>query len=188
MDSGWTFCPISSALLGCQENRQAARALADRRGAPHGARPEPLERRALVGGDREDLQVVAEQLVVVLRVRDGRLEQLAPVARDVAGRERQDRARLDDGLAADVVAHQARLAGGGADVLGVGAHGDALALGRTGAGARRARRRLGGLLGLLGLRRGLLRRRLLLGGGLGLSLGVGLRGGRLLGGRLLRRR
>ena len=67
--------------------------------------------------DLLDPQVVAVELVVVLRVGDGGLEQLAPVARDVARRDGEDRARLFDGLAADVVADQARLARGRADVL-----------------------------------------------------------------------
>jgi hypothetical protein len=105
-------------LLRRERDRQVRRALADARRAPHGARAEALEGRALVGGDGEDPQVVAEQLVVVLGVGDGGLEQLAPVLGDRARRVREDRAGLGDRLAADVVADQPRLAGAGADVLG----------------------------------------------------------------------
>src|SRR5262249_23171329 len=97
-------------------------------------------------------QLLADELVVVLGVGDRRLQQLQPRLGGAARREREDRARLGDVLAADVVAHQPRLAGGGAHVLGLGADGQpdgnggalvALAAGGLG--------RLGGL-GLLGRR------------------------------------
>src|SRR3954469_3863417 len=117
MDSGWTFCPMLLLLLRRERDGKVRRALADARRAAHGPRTEALEGRALVGGDGQDPQVVAEQLVVVLGVGDGGLQQLAPVLGDRARRVREDRARLDDGLAADVVADQPRLARGGADVL-----------------------------------------------------------------------
>ena len=117
--------------LGVSGDREVARALADLRRATHGARPEALERRALVGGDRVDVQLVADQLVVVLGVGDGRLEQLAPVrARPRAGVCARIARASVDGLAADVVAHQARLAGGGAHVLGLRADDAARSAGR----------------------------------------------------------
>ncbi len=80
------------------------------RRASHRARSEPLDRRTLVGVHRLDVEVLADELVVVLGVRDRRLEQLAPVARDRTRRESEDSSRLLDPLAADVVAHQSRLA------------------------------------------------------------------------------
>src|SRR5215208_1966282 len=110
-----------SLLLRREQDREVTGALADRRRTAHRARPEALERRTLVGVRRLDEQVLAVELVVVLGVRDGRLEHLAPVARHGAGREREDRARLLDRLATDVVADEASLAGRRADVLRVGA-------------------------------------------------------------------
>src|SRR4051812_4455270 len=130
-----------------------ARALADARRAPHGARAEALERRALVGEGGEDAQVVADELVVVLGVGHRGLEQLAPVAGRRARREGEDGAGLVDRLAADVVADQAGLAGRRAHVARLRADdsgavdglGNAAALG-LGLGRRS---RLGGGLGLL---------------------------------------
>src|SRR3954447_15949658 len=197
MDSGWTFCPMEvSLLLRRQSDREVGRALADSRRATHRPGAIPLERRPLVGVDRGDLQLVADQLVVVLRVGDCRLQELQPRLGGAARREGQDSPRLLDVLPADVVAHQPRLAGGRADVAGLGGdeHGGLVrrALGaRLVALARGLRGRLG-----LGLRRGLLRggllRPLLLVGAVvlglgvvGLLLGVGLRRGLLLRRRLL---
>ena len=80
------------------------------RRATHRARPEPLDRRTLVGVDRLDVQVLADELVVVLGVRDRGLEQLAPVPRDRTRRVSEDSSRLLDALPADVVAHEPRLA------------------------------------------------------------------------------
>src|SRR4051812_43703693 len=95
------------------------RALADPRGAAHGAGPVALEGGALVGVHVEDAQLFADELVVVLGIGHGRLEQLQPRLGGAARREGEDGASLLDVLAADVVAHQPRLAGGGAHVLGL---------------------------------------------------------------------
>src|SRR3954454_17205373 len=95
-------------------------ALADPRGAAHGAWPVTLERRPLIGVDVEDAQVFADELVVVLGVGHSRLEQLQPGLGGAARREGEDGASLLDVLAADVVAHEPRLAGGRAHVLGLG--------------------------------------------------------------------
>src|SRR3954453_17247257 len=100
-----------------------AGALADARGAAHGARPVALERGPLVGVGLGDLQLVADELGVGLRVGDRRFEPLAPVAGRGAGGEVEDRAGFGHRLAADVVAHQACLAGGGANVAGLGSDG-----------------------------------------------------------------
>src|ERR687884_1878895 len=96
-------------LLRGKRDREVRRALADARRAAHRARPEALERRTLVGVDRLDAQLVADELVVVLGVGDRRLQQLAPRLRRGPGRVGQDRARLGDVLAADVVADEAGL-------------------------------------------------------------------------------
>src|SRR3954452_22380344 len=108
-----------------------AGALADARRASHRPRAVALERRALVGVGLGDLELVADQLVVGLGVGDGRLQDLLPVARGRARGELEDGERLGHGLAADVVADEAGLAGAGADVAGLGADGDGLvAVGR----------------------------------------------------------
>src|ERR1700733_16048852 len=99
-------------VLWRQQDREVAGSLADPGGAAHRARPEPLDRRTLVGVHRLDKQVLAHELVIVLGVRDGGFEQLAPILRDRAWRECQDSSRLLHGLPADVVAHQASLARG----------------------------------------------------------------------------
>src|SRR3954468_16935350 len=111
---------VGLGLLRDERDGQVRGALADARGAAHGARPVALERWALVSVDAEDAQVLADELVVVLRVGDGRLEQLAPGLRRATRGEREDRARLGDVLAADVIADEPRLAGGRAHVLGLG--------------------------------------------------------------------
>src|SRR5919206_842634 len=133
-------------LLRRERDREVAGAPADARRAAHGARAEALERGALVGVRGEDAQVVADQLVVVLRVGYGGLQQLAPVVRDGARRVREDRARLRHRLAAYVVAHEARLARGRAHVLRLRAHDGPLALGLGCAllGLRGRRRLVGG--------------------------------------------
>src|SRR5215210_5771031 len=106
-------------LLRRERDREVGGALADPRGAAHGARAIPLERRALVRVDGGDLELVAHQLVVVLRVGDRRLQELLPRLGGAARCEGQDSPRLLDVLAADVIADQAGLAGRGADVAGL---------------------------------------------------------------------
>src|SRR3954453_19072353 len=126
-----------------------AGALADARGAAHRTRPVALERGALVGVGLGDLQLVADELVVGLRVRDCRFENLAPVTGGRAGGEVEDRAGLGHRLAADVIAHEPGLAGGGADVASAGADGYRAVGGRWALGLGRGRRRLlGGRFGL----------------------------------------
>jgi hypothetical protein len=71
-------------LLRGERDGQVRRALADARRTAHRPRAEPLERGTLVGDHGVDPQVLADELVVVLRVGDGGLEQLAPVAGDAA--------------------------------------------------------------------------------------------------------
>ena len=61
---------------------------------PMRARAEPPDRRALVRVHGLDLEVLADELVVVLRVCDCRLEQLDPVSRSRARRMGQDRLRI----------------------------------------------------------------------------------------------
>src|SRR5208283_6114780 len=102
-----------------QRDREVARALAYRRGATHGAGPEALDGRPLVGICLPDDQIVLEQLVVAFGVSHGRLEQLAPGARHLTRGERQDSARLLDRLATQMPADHAGLARRRANVAGV---------------------------------------------------------------------
>jgi hypothetical protein len=57
-------------VLRREQDREVTGALANPRRAAHRARPEPLDRRTLVGVHRLDVQVLANELVVVLGVRD----------------------------------------------------------------------------------------------------------------------
>ena len=113
------FCPIARLFLRCQQDRQVARAFPDPGRAAHGSRPEPLDRGALVGVDRLDVQILAHEFVIVLRVGDRRLQRLAPVTRDRSGRVGQDSSRILDALAADVVTDQPGLASRRPDVFGL---------------------------------------------------------------------
>src|SRR6202453_498330 len=97
-----------------------ARALADRCGPSHGARPKALDRWPFVGVSLPHDQIVLELLVVARGVGHRGLEQLAPVACNVTGGEGEDSACLLDGLAPDVPADHAGLAGRGAHVARVG--------------------------------------------------------------------
>ena len=100
-------------------------ALADARGAAHGARAVALERRALVGVDGCDRRSspTSSWLCSALATADS--SSFAQSFAAARGRVGEDRARLRDVLAADVVADQARLARGGAHVLGLCADLDA---------------------------------------------------------------
>src|SRR5688572_18320291 len=155
------------ALPICELDGHVAGALADAGRTALRTRLEPLQRRPLVDEDLGDLELVRHELVVVLRVGDGGVEKLQDVTRGRAGRRPQDGTRVVDGLAADVIDDEPRLARGAAHVLGLRAHRDTpLAVARRGNGlALGGRRRLGRatpaaalLCGRLGLRRGVLRR------------------------------
>src|SRR5579875_1542836 len=113
---------VCCLVLRREQNREVAGPLPDPGGATHRARPEALDRRTLVGVHRLDDQVLADELVIVLGVGDRRLEQLAPVTGDRPWRDSEDSSGLLDGLAADVVTHEPRLARAGAHVLGLRPH------------------------------------------------------------------
>src|SRR5437588_8386721 len=115
--SGWTFCPIASLLLVGQFDRHVARPLANPGGSPERPRTVALECRPLVDVGLSHRELVGDELVVVLRVGDGRVEQLQNVPGRRARGVRQYGTRLVDRLAANVVDHEPRLARGAADVL-----------------------------------------------------------------------
>src|ERR1700733_11935169 len=134
------------SVLRCEQDRQMACPFADPGRATHRARPEPFDRRTLIGMHCLDVQVLADELVIVLGVRYRRLEQLAPVARDRPRRKSEDSSRLLDRFAADVVTHQSRLARRRPDVLGLRPDDRGRKIG-VAAGPAPARSGLGRLLG-----------------------------------------
>src|SRR5581483_1456910 len=136
--------------LWLEQDRQMAGALANPRRSSKSARPIALDCWPLVRADRLDVEILADELVIVLRVRHCRLEQLAPIARDCAGGMSEDSSRLFDALSSDVVADQSSLASRGADVFGLCANLYLQQLSASTATAGRgARRRPGGRLGPL---------------------------------------
>src|SRR4051812_18102045 len=146
------------------------RPLANSRGPAQSARTVALECWPLVYICLADLEIVGDEVVVVLRVGDGGVQELQDVPRSRARRVHEYGTRLIDILAADVVDHEARLPRRVAHVLGPRAHGHAglgvaarlaCRLSATGHGLATATAAARGLgLGLLVL-------------GLGLALGLG---------------
>src|SRR5260221_2029082 len=86
-----------------QVDIDVAAALPDLGGAPERARPDPLDRRAVVDECLKDPELLGKKLVVVLRVGDSRVEDLQNRLRRAARRVDQYRTRFLDRLAADVV-------------------------------------------------------------------------------------
>src|SRR5918999_5388143 len=165
-----------------QLDSHVARALADAGGPPERARPVALDRRALVHVDPADLELVGDELVVVLRVGDRRVEKLQHVPGGRPWGVDEYGTGIVHRLAADVVDHETRFAGSGAHVLRPGPHHH-----RPVRGPPWSRLGLacGGHLGPPPLRPAalVLRRRRLVGRGLG-GLGLGLLVGLLLLGLL----
>src|SRR4051794_1613426 len=150
-------------------DRHVARPLANSRGPSQSARTVALERRPLVYVCLGDLEIVGDEVVVVLRVGNGGVQELQNILRGRTRRVHQYGTRLIDILAANVVDHEPRLTRGVTHVLGTRANGQigvhvAARLARTarragGGGATtaasRSRLRLGGLVLGLGLTGGL---------------------------------
>src|SRR3954453_20974065 len=105
-------------------DRHVTRPLANSRGPSQSARTVALERRPLVYVRLADLEIVGDEVVVVLRVGDGGVQELQDVPRSRARRVHEYGTRLIDILAADVVDHEPRLAGCVAHVLGARADRD----------------------------------------------------------------
>src|SRR4051794_24379221 len=102
-----------------QVDGDVAGALADLGRPSQRARTEPLDGRPLVDHDLMDAELIGEELVVVLRVRDCRLEDLQNRYGSCTRGVSEYRTRLVDRLSADVVHDQARLARRRSDVLGL---------------------------------------------------------------------
>src|SRR3954463_5438478 len=103
-------------------DRHVTRPLANSRGPSQSARTVALECRPLVDVRLADLEIVGDEVVVVLRVGDGGVQELQDVPRSRARRVDEYCTRLVDVLSADVVDHEARLARRRAYVLRASAH------------------------------------------------------------------
>src|SRR4029079_11624462 len=84
-----------------------------------------LERRARADRRGEHVQLVPVEAVVGLRIRDGGVEHPLHVARRVARHEGEDRHRLGNAAAANLLGDELRLARRSAHVAGLGANGSA---------------------------------------------------------------
>src|SRR5205823_3690437 len=91
---------------------------------PERARPEALDRWPFVDERLEHPQLLRKELVVVLRVRDRRFEDLLNRLRRRTRRVSEYCTRLIDRLSTDMVDHEPRLAGRAAYVFRLGAHVD----------------------------------------------------------------
>src|SRR5918999_4565929 len=104
-------------LFGCRKgDGHVACPLADPGRPAERARTVALERRSLVDEGLLDPQLVGEQLVLRLRVRDARVEELQHVPRGGSRRVKPYGTGLVDALAANVVDHEPGLAGRAAHV------------------------------------------------------------------------
>src|SRR5690606_33187238 len=116
-------------LLGrvaADDHGDVAGALADAGGATAGTGPPALEGRALVRVAGGDEQLVRRDVVVVRRVRDGRVEHLGDRPGGGPLRQLEQVARLAHGEAPDEVQHLPRLVGRHAGVAVLRAHARAL--------------------------------------------------------------
>src|SRR5881392_1090570 len=91
-------------------DRHMARPLANSRGPSQSARTVALERWPLVYICLGDLEIVGDEVVVVLRVGNGGVQELQDVPRSRSRRVYEYGTRLVDVLAANVVDHETRLA------------------------------------------------------------------------------
>src|SRR3954467_15918552 len=98
-------------------DRHVTRPLANSCGPAQSARTVALECWPLVYICLADLEIVGDEVVVVLRVGDGGVQELQDVPRSRARRVHEYGTRLIDILAANVVDHEARLARRVAHVL-----------------------------------------------------------------------
>src|SRR3954471_11122061 len=105
-------------------DRHVTRPLANSRGPSQSARTVALERWPLVYVCLADLEIVGDEVVVVLRVGDGGVQELQDVPRSRARRVHEYGTRLIDILAADVIDHEPCLARRVAHVLGPRADGE----------------------------------------------------------------
>src|SRR5215213_762357 len=116
---GWTFLPISGLPVR-DDDRDVSHGLVDRERPTLGPRPPALDRRALVGLGIGDDQVLGGQVVVVLGVGRGALEDAQDISGGVLRHELQQCRGLLDGAALDRRDDEVGLPGRAAEVLGGG--------------------------------------------------------------------
>src|SRR6478672_9356418 len=109
---GWTLCPMSGLLVR-DDDRDVGHGLVDRERATLRPWLEALDRRALVGDGVGDEQVLGRQVVVVLGVCGGTLEDARDVRGGLLRHEPQERGGLLDRLALDRLGDEPGLAGRG---------------------------------------------------------------------------
>src|SRR5437588_2673481 len=108
---------LSVVVVRGQRDGHVARPLANARGPPKRARTVTLERGPLVHVRSPHHQLVGRELVVVLRVRYGGVQELKDVPRGRSRRGCEYGTRLAHRLAADVLDHEPGLARSGPHVL-----------------------------------------------------------------------
>src|SRR5215210_7835191 len=116
---GWTLCPMSGLLVR-DDDGDVGHWLVDGERAPLGPLAPSLDRWSLVRDRVGDDEVLRGQVVVVLGIRRGALEDARDVVRGRLRHEAQERSGLLDRLALDGGGHEARLAGRAAKVPGGG--------------------------------------------------------------------
>src|SRR4249919_394822 len=97
---GWTLCPMSGLLVR-DDDRDVGHGLVDGERPTLGPRLEPLDRRALVGDGIDDHEILGGQVVVVLGIGRGALEDARDLARGFLRHEPQDGRGVLDLLALD---------------------------------------------------------------------------------------
>src|SRR2546426_1636960 len=108
---------LSVVVVRRQRDGHVARSLANARGPPKRARAVTLECGPLVHVRSPHHQLVGRELVVVLRVRYGGVQELQDVPRGRSRRASEYGTRLAHRLAADVLDHEPGLARSGPHVL-----------------------------------------------------------------------
>src|SRR6478672_3653679 len=109
---GWTLCPMSGLLVR-DDDRDVGHWLVDRERPTLRPRLEALDGRTLVGDGVDDHEVLGRQVVVVLGVGGGTLEDARDVRGGLLRHEPQERGGLLDRLALDRLGDEPGLAGRG---------------------------------------------------------------------------
>src|SRR4029078_4480609 len=97
---GWTLCPMSGLLVR-DDDRDVGHGLVDRERPTLCPRLEALDRRGLVGDGIDDHQILGGQVVVVLGVGRGALQDARDLARGLLRHDPQDGRGVPDLLALD---------------------------------------------------------------------------------------
>src|SRR5712691_10220095 len=114
---GWTLRPISGLLIR-DDDRDVSHWLVDRKRPTLGAWPPALDRRAFIGVGFEDDEILGRQVVVVLGIGRGAVQDPLDVAGGVLGHELEERGGLLHPPSTDRGGDEVGLAGRPAEVLG----------------------------------------------------------------------